>query len=68
MKNVRLVVSVVLVLILVVFILQNTAVMEFRLFFWTVAMWRALMLFLLLGIGLVCGWFLHAHFTSRRRR
>ena len=68
MKNARLVVSVILALILVVFILQNTAVMEFRLLFWTVAMSRALMLFLLLGIGLLCGWFLHANFASRRRR
>jgi uncharacterized integral membrane protein len=68
MNNARLIISVVIMLILVIFIIQNTAVMEFRLFFWTVAMSRALMLFLLLGIGLGIGWFLHSHFASRKQR
>lgn len=68
MENARLIISVVLMLILVIFIIQNTAVMEFRLFFWTVAMSRALMLFLLLGIGVVIGWFLHSQYASRKRR
>lgn len=68
MKNTRLITSVALALILVVFIVQNTAVMEFRFFFWTLAMSRALMMFLLLGIGLAAGWFLHALFSSRKRR
>ncbi|MBK8162969.1 MAG: LapA family protein [Gammaproteobacteria bacterium] len=66
--NAKLAVSLVLLLIVLVFIVQNTAVTELRFLFWTLSMSRSLMMFLLLGIGLAAGWLLHAHFTSRKRR
>jgi uncharacterized integral membrane protein len=68
MKNAKLIISLALMLIVVIFIIQNTAVMEFRFLFWTLAMSRALMLFFLLGVGIVCGWFLHGYFTHRKSR
>jgi putative membrane protein len=40
----------------VIFVLQNTQVVEVRFLFWTVSMSRALMLFGTLAIGLVGGW------------
>jgi putative membrane protein len=44
-----------LVLILVV---QNTQVVEFRFLVWTISMSRALMLFGTLAIGFIAGWLL----------
>jgi uncharacterized integral membrane protein len=68
MTNARLIISLGLVLIIVLFIIQNTAVMEFRFFIWTLAMSRALMLFFVLGIGILCGWFLRGYFVSGKKR
>lgn len=47
-----------------VFVLQNTHVVEMRFLFWKLEMSRALMLFGVLGGGLVAGWLLG---TLRRR-
>ncbi|MBK9130256.1 MAG: DUF1049 domain-containing protein [Gammaproteobacteria bacterium] len=66
--NAKLAVSLALILIVVVFIVQNTAVTELRFLFWTLAMSRSLMMFLLLGIGITAGWFLHAYFANRKAR
>lgn len=66
--NAKLAVSVALILIVAIFIIQNTAVTELRFLFWTLAMSRSLMMFLLLGIGITAGWFLHGHFTNRKAR
>jgi len=54
-KNVIFVCLIVLVLI---FVVQNTEVVEFRFLVWTVSMSRALMLFGTLAIGFVAGWML----------
>lgn len=64
--NYKLITILVLAGLLVVFIVQNTAVVEIRLFFWTLAMSRSLMFFLLVCIGIVIGWFLRGHFRSER--
>jgi putative membrane protein len=42
----------------IVFVLQNTQVVEVRFLFWTVLMSRALMLIGTLAIGLFVGWLL----------
>jgi uncharacterized integral membrane protein len=42
--------------VVVIFVLQNTQVVEVRFLFWTISMSRALMLFGTLAIGLVGGW------------
>ena len=54
-KNIIFVCLIVLVLI---FVVQNTEVVEFRFLAWTVALSRALMLFGVLAIGFVAGWML----------
>jgi len=46
--------------IVVLFIIQNTEVTEVRFLFWSVAMSRALMFFLLFALGMVVGGLLHA--------
>jgi uncharacterized integral membrane protein len=47
-----------------VFVVQNTQVVEVRFLFWTLSMSRALILLITLAIGLVSGWLLT--FPKRR--
>jgi uncharacterized integral membrane protein len=44
--------------VVVIFVLQNTQVVEVRFLLWTVSMSRALMLIGTLAIGLIGGWLL----------
>lgn len=53
---VRNIIFIFLIGVVVIFVLQNTQVVEVRFLFWTVSMSRALMLFGTLAIGLVGGW------------
>ncbi len=52
--------------LLLIFVIQNTTAVEIRLFFWTVSMSRALMLFLMVSIGIVIGWLLRGHLKNRQ--
>ena len=65
MEHARTLLVVALVAAVLVFVLQNTAVVEVNLLFWTVAMSRSLMLLLVLLTGVALGWVGHA---QRRRR
>ena len=47
-----------LIAIVLIFVVQNTQVVEFQFLMWTVSMSRALMLFGALVIGLIAGWLL----------
>jgi uncharacterized integral membrane protein len=47
-----------LIALVLIFVIQNTQVVEFRFLFWTFAMSRALMLFGTLAIGFIAGWLL----------
>jgi uncharacterized integral membrane protein len=42
--------------LLVIFVIQNTQVVDVQLFFWKVSMSRALMIFAIFLLGLVTGW------------
>ena len=52
------IVIIVLAALFVLFVVQNTRIVEVQLWFWTVSMSRALMLLGTLFIGLIGGWFL----------
>ena len=45
----------------VLFIIQNVAVVEIQFLFWSMQMSRSLLMFLLLAIGIIIGWFLHSY-------
>ena len=47
-----------LIAFVLIFVVQNTQVVEFRFLVWTIAMSRALMLFGTLAIGFIAGWLL----------
>jgi len=50
------IVFIVLVALVLVFVIQNTQVVEFKFLAWTVSMSRALLLFGTFAIGIVVGW------------
>ena len=52
----------------VLFIIQNVAVVEIQFLFWSIQMSRSLLMFLLLAVGILIGWFLHAYMKHRRAR
>jgi uncharacterized integral membrane protein len=64
--NVKLIISLVLVVLLLIFIIQNAAVVELRLLFWTLSMSRSLMILFVLFIGLVIGWIVGNHFQFKQ--
>ena len=47
-----------LIVFVLVFVVQNTQVVEFQFLVWTISMSRALMLFGAMAIGVVAGWIL----------
>ena len=64
--NFKLVLSLILTGLAVLFIIQNVAVAEIRFLFWTLSMSRSLLMFFILAIGIVLGWLLHGFMMHRR--
>ena len=47
-----------LIVFVLIFVVQNTQVVEFRFLVWTISLSRSLMLFGALAVGVVAGWLL----------
>lgn len=62
----KLIVSLVLIGLAVLFIVQNAAVVDIRFLFWKLSMSRALFMFFMLAVGVVAGWVLHSYFTHNK--
>lgn len=52
----------------VLFIIQNVAIVEIQFLFWSTRMPRSLLIFLLLAIGIIIGWFLHGYLKHRKEK
>lgn len=63
----KLIAGAVLVLLILVFVFQNTDVVDLRFLFWTVTMSRVLLAMLFLIVGLILGWILCGLVQQRRR-
>ena len=64
--NYKLIFNLVLVGLMVIFIVQNVAVVEIRFLFWKASMSRSIMIFLVLAVGIITGWMLRSHFGSEK--
>jgi uncharacterized integral membrane protein len=53
--------------LVVIFIVQNVAVMDLRFLFWTFSMSRSLFVILILALGIAAGWLLHSAFIRRKK-
>lgn len=66
MKFKLILISVIAALV-IVFIIQNVAVVDIKFFFWKMSMSRSLMMFFLLFIGVVIGWFWKSASVRRKK-
>jgi len=60
--NFKLILSIVMAGMAVLFIIQNVTVVDLKFLFWTLSMSRALFMFLILSTGIIMGWLLHNYF------
>ena len=65
--NYKLISSLIITCLIIVFIIQNAAIVEIKLFFWTISMSRVLLMFILLAIGLIAGWLLNNYRVKRKK-
>ena len=52
--------------VILLFIIQNVAVVEIQFLFWSIQMSRSLLIFFLLAIGIIIGWFLHGYLKQHK--
>jgi len=50
----------------VLFIIQNVTVVDMKFLFWTLSMSRALLMSLILSTGIILGWLLHSYFKRSK--
>ena len=62
----KLILSIVMAGMAVLFIIQNVPSVEVTFLFWTLSMSRALLMSLILSIGIILGWLLHSYFKRSK--
>ena len=65
--NTKLISILILVGLAVLFIIQNVAIVEIQFIVWSLRLPRSLMMFLMLVLGILIGWFAHGHAMHRKR-
>jgi uncharacterized integral membrane protein len=66
--NYKLITTLAAVGLAVIFIIQNVEVVEIRFLFWSFAMSRALLMFFLLALGIIAGWFMGSIARQRKKK
>jgi len=66
--HIRAILTALLIALPVIFVLQNTQVVEIRFLFWTLSMSRVLIILLMLAAGMLAGWLLHGLLNARKER
>jgi uncharacterized integral membrane protein len=66
LMHIKLVFSLILAFLALLFVIQNVAVVEISFMIWTISMSRSLLIIFLLAIGILIGWLLHSYFMHRR--
>ena len=64
--NIKAYVGLALLLLVVVFIVQNAISIDIQFLFWKLSMSRSLMIFFVLIIGIVIGWITAGHIQKKR--
>lgn len=64
--QIRVLLTFLLIALSVMFVLQNTQVVEIRFLFWTLTMSRVLLILLVLGIGVLVGWLMHGLIAAKK--
>lgn len=58
----------VLIVLVMIFAVQNAAIVEIQLLFWEVSFPRSLLIFMMLMIGILIGWFARSIFRISKHR
>jgi len=66
--NSRLIITLILIGLAVIFIIQNTTVVEIHFLFWKLSMSRALFMLFMLTIGIISGWLGHSYFIRHKKQ
>jgi len=66
--NYKLILILILSGLVLLFTIQNVVVAEIQFLFWSIQMSRSLLIFFLLAVGIIMGWFLHGYFKPRKGR
>lgn len=64
----KLIVSIIIAVLVIIFMFQNSETVQIHLFFWTISMSRAIMVFSLLIAGILIGWFLNSYFSTKNTK
>ncbi len=64
--NFKLISSIILIGILLIFVIQNATVVEVKLFFWSIEISRALLMFIVFSVGIIIGWFANSVLNFQR--
>jgi putative membrane protein len=67
MKNVKLITTMVLIGLVVIFIVQNATVVEIKFLFWSLEMSRSLLIFIVLCLGVITGWLFSGFFKHKKQ-
>jgi lipopolysaccharide assembly protein A len=65
--HLKLILSLLLAGLAVLFVVQNVAVVEVRFLLWGLQMTLSLLIFLLFAGGILVGWLLHSYWLYRRK-
>ncbi|KAF0155282.1 MAG: Uncharacterized protein FD159_2266 [Syntrophaceae bacterium] len=64
--NLKIFLLIIIVCLAVVFIIQNVSAVTVSVFFWEISLSLALLIFFVLAIGFVLGWFLHSFLAYQK--
>jgi uncharacterized integral membrane protein len=64
--NFKLILTLAMAGMAVLFIIQNVTVVDMKFLFWTLSMSRALLMSLILSVGIILGWLLHSYFKRSK--
>jgi uncharacterized integral membrane protein len=68
MKNIKLITSLVMVCLVLIFIIQNAAAVKIQFLFWSVNMSLALLILVMVLIGMFLCWLLSSYFAFKSKR
>lgn len=63
----KLIIATALIILVMIFAVQNAAVVDIKLLFWDVEIPRSLLIFMMIFIGIVIGWFLRSVFRILKK-
>lgn len=66
--NIKMYITLALLLLIVIFTVQNAAVVTVNFLLWKLEISRALLIFFVLVIGIIVGWISHSHMKHVKNR